>query len=39
LRFDAVTTVLVGARSAAEITDDVDLFRLPIPDALWEELP
>jgi D-threo-aldose 1-dehydrogenase len=39
LRFEAVTTVLVGARSAAEITDDIELFRLPIPDALWEELP
>ncbi|WP_436793871.1 aldo/keto reductase [Actinospongicola halichondriae] len=38
LRHPAVTLVLPGARSAAEIDTDVDLFDLEIPDALWDEL-
>jgi D-threo-aldose 1-dehydrogenase len=38
LRFPAVTTVLVGARSGAEMAEDHDLLHLPIPDALWDEL-
>jgi D-threo-aldose 1-dehydrogenase len=38
LMHEAVTGVVVGARSAAEIEEDVRLFDLPIPDALWEEL-
>lgn len=38
LRHPGVTLVLPGARTAAEIDDDVDLFALPIPDALWDEL-
>jgi D-threo-aldose 1-dehydrogenase len=38
LRHPAVGSVVVGARSAAEIEEDVRLFDLPIPDALWAEL-
>jgi D-threo-aldose 1-dehydrogenase len=38
IRHAAVTSVVVGARSAAEIEEDVRLFDLPIPDALWAEL-
>ncbi len=38
LRHPAVTLVLPGARSAAEVDTDVDLFDLAIPDALWDEL-
>lgn len=38
LRHPAVATVLVGARSPAEVTADVELFRQEIPDALWSEL-
>jgi D-threo-aldose 1-dehydrogenase len=34
----AVTSVLVGARSAAEVSDAVACFRRPVPDALWAEL-
>ena len=34
----AVQSVLVGARSAREMADDVALFRRPIPADLWEEL-
>ncbi|WP_259454059.1 aldo/keto reductase [Streptomyces ginkgonis] len=34
----AVASVLVGARSAAEVRDAVAMFRHPIPDGLWEEL-
>ena len=33
-----MTSVVVGARSAAEIEEDVRLFDLPIPDELWAEL-
>ena len=38
LRHLAVTSVLVGARSAAEVAEDHELLRFPIPEALWEEL-
>jgi D-threo-aldose 1-dehydrogenase len=38
LRHPAVASVLIGARSASEITDAVDLRRLEIPEALWEAL-
>ena len=34
----AVASVLVGARSAAEITDNARLFALDIPPALWRTL-
>jgi D-threo-aldose 1-dehydrogenase len=34
----AVTSVLVGARSAAEVEDAVAGFRRPVPDALWADL-
>jgi D-threo-aldose 1-dehydrogenase len=37
-RYPAVTTVLVGARSAAEVEADVDLFERPVPDGLWRDL-
>jgi D-threo-aldose 1-dehydrogenase len=38
LRHPAISTVLVGARSAAEIVQDVELFGYPIPDELWQAL-
>ena len=38
LRNPAVTSVVVGARSPAEITDDLRIFSSPIPKALWSEL-
>jgi D-threo-aldose 1-dehydrogenase len=34
----AVTSVLVGARSAAEVEDAVACFRRPVPDDLWADL-
>jgi D-threo-aldose 1-dehydrogenase len=34
----AVASVLVGARSAAEIRDCADQFAAPVPTALWREL-
>jgi D-threo-aldose 1-dehydrogenase len=34
----AVASVLVGARSAAEIADAAALLDLDIPDELWQEL-
>ncbi|MFF5212990.1 aldo/keto reductase [Streptosporangium sp. NPDC000396] len=34
----SVTSVLIGARSADEVTDAVRLLDLDIPDALWQEL-
>lgn len=37
-RHPAVTMVLPGARSAAEIDEDVDLFELELPEALWRDL-
>lgn len=38
LRFGAVSTVLVGARTAAEIDEDAALLEVPIPADLWETL-
>lgn len=38
LRHPAVSVVLPGARSADEITTDLDLLDLPIPDDLWPAL-
>lgn len=37
-RFPEVATVLVGARSADEVRDDVALFERPLPDGLWRDL-
>lgn len=34
----AVASVLVGARSAAEVEDAADQFATPVPPALWREL-
>lgn len=34
----AVSTVVVGARSPAEVDDNVDMFAHPVPDGLWAEL-
>lgn len=34
----AVAAVVVGARSAAEIEENVRMFKYPIPSELWEEL-
>jgi len=38
LRHPAVVSVVVGARSAAEIEDDARLLDVAIPDELWPEL-
>jgi len=38
LRHPAVASVLIGARSAAEISDAVGLRELDIPAALWDGL-
>lgn len=38
LRHPAVTCVLVGGRSAAEVADDAAAFARPVPEALWEDL-
>ena len=37
-RHTAVTTVLVGSRSAAEVVANVAAFNTPIPDELWDAL-
>lgn len=37
-RFDPVVAVVVGARSPEEVTDDVAMLNLEIPDALWGEI-
>lgn len=34
----AVASVLVGCRSLAEVEENVEMFRLPIPNDLWGEL-
>jgi D-threo-aldose 1-dehydrogenase len=34
----AVTAIIPGARSAAEVTQNVGLMSLPIPDGFWDEL-
>lgn len=38
LRNEAITSVLVGARSVADVTTSVAWFEREIPDALWSEL-
>jgi D-threo-aldose 1-dehydrogenase len=38
LTHPAVTSVLIGARNAAEITDALALRALDIPTALWDSL-
>lgn len=38
LRHPAVANVLVGCRSPEEVDDNVEMFALPIPEALWDEL-
>lgn len=38
LRHPAVASVLVGARSAAEVAEDARLFTHPVPEELWEKL-
>jgi D-threo-aldose 1-dehydrogenase len=38
LRHPAVTTVLTGCRSEAEVAENVRMFETVIPDALWAEL-
>ncbi len=38
LRFPGVASVLIGARSAAEITDAIRLRDLDLPAALWDAL-
>jgi D-threo-aldose 1-dehydrogenase len=37
-RHPAVTTVLIGARSAAEVDIDVGFASAPVPESLWAEL-
>jgi len=34
----AVTSVVVGCRTAAAVQDNLDLFRFPIPAGLWQDL-
>lgn len=38
LRYDAVRAVLVGARRASEVEEDVALLDQPIPEELWDAL-
>ena len=38
LRHPGVTTILVGARTPAEISEDARLLAVPIPDELWADL-
>lgn len=38
LRHPAVACIVVGARSAAEVEEDVRLFQFDVPDALWADL-
>lgn len=37
-RFDAVISVVVGARSPEEVADDVAMLDREIPEALWDEI-
>jgi len=34
----AVTTLLLGARDAAELDENLELLRAPVPSELWDEL-
>ena len=38
LRHPAVTSILVGARTPEEISEDIRLLDHPVPDELWSEL-
>jgi D-threo-aldose 1-dehydrogenase len=38
LRHPAVRATLVGCRTPDEVDEDVRLFEVEIPDALWDEL-
>lgn len=38
LRHPGVTSVLVGARTAQEVEENIASLRTPVPDDLWEEL-
>lgn len=38
LAHPVVAAVLTGARSRAELTENVQLFDLPLPDGLWSDL-
>jgi D-threo-aldose 1-dehydrogenase len=38
LHHPVVAAVLTGVRSVAEIEQNVEMFRTPIPDAMWQEL-
>ncbi|MCZ6871389.1 MAG: aldo/keto reductase [Gammaproteobacteria bacterium] len=38
LRHPAVATIIPGVRSVAEVTQNLELFSAPIPDALWDDL-
>jgi len=38
VRHAAVATVLVGCRTPDEVSEDVGLFELDLPQSLWEEL-
>jgi D-threo-aldose 1-dehydrogenase len=37
LRHPAISSILVGARSPAEIEEDIELLGFQIPDELWDE--
>lgn len=37
-RFEAVVSVVVGARSPTEVVDDVVMVNLEIPEALWDDI-
>jgi D-threo-aldose 1-dehydrogenase len=38
LRHPAIAAVLTGCRSAAELEENLRLFKAQIPDDLWREL-
>lgn len=38
LAHPAVSTVLTGVRSVAELEENERMFRYPVPDALWQDL-
>jgi D-threo-aldose 1-dehydrogenase len=38
LAHPAVACVLTGARSPAELQENIRLFEVPVPGSLWEEL-
>ena len=37
-RHPAVTSVLTGVRSTAELDDNASLLQVPVPEAMWQEL-